>query len=140
MKRLLLILVLSLLVSGLLFGWGKVALAQQATREQVPFNLLSMRFGGSGYVASFALSEMINKHSPWLRAKFMETAGGIANMRAFSENPNQRKDSLAYTTWSGTFLAVNAVPPFFTTPYKGARAISTAQWIVHSYVTLDPEN
>jgi len=139
MKRLLLVLVFSLLVGGMLIGWGKVALAQQATREQVPFNLLSMRFGGSGYVASFALSEMINKHSPWLRAKFMETAGGLANMKAFSENPKQRKDSLAYTTWSGTFLAVNAVPPFFTTPYKGARAISTAQWIVHSYVTLDPK-
>jgi TRAP transporter TAXI family solute receptor len=139
MKKLLLILVLSLLVSGLLFGWDKVASAQQATHKQVAFNLLSMRFGGSGYVASFALSELINKHSPWLRAKFSETAGGIANMRAFSENPEKRKDSLAYTTWSATFLAVNAVPPFFTKPYKGARAISMAQWIVHSYVTLDPK-
>lgn len=139
MRRLLLILVLSVLVSAPLLGWEKVALAQQATPEQASFNLLSMRFGGSGYVASFALSELINKYSPWLRAKFMETKGGIANMKALSEKPEKRKDTLAYATWSATFLAINAVPPFFTEPYKGARALSMSQWIAHSYVTLDPK-
>jgi TRAP transporter TAXI family solute receptor len=98
-----------------------------------------MKFGGSGYVASFALSELINKNSPWLRAKFMETAGAIANLKSFAEDPNKGKDSLAYGTWASNYLAVNAVPPFFSTPYKGARAISIAQSICHTYVTLNPK-
>jgi len=99
MKKLLLILVLSLLVSGLLFGWGKPALSQPS-REKVAVDILSMKFGGSGYVACFALSEIINKHSPWLRAKVIETAGAIANLKTFSEEPKKRKDSLGYGTWA----------------------------------------
>jgi len=138
MKKLLLILVLSLLVSGLLFGWGKPALSQPS-REKVAVDILSMKFGGSGYVACFALSEIINKHSPWLRAKVIETAGAIANLKTFSEEPKKRKDSLGYGTWASNYLAVNAVPPFFKTSYKGARAFSLAQWIAHTYVTLDPK-
>ncbi len=138
MKRFSLILILTLLSGCFLFGWSHPLLAQK-TREQVTFNLLSMKFGGSGYVACFALSELINKHSPWLRAKFMETAGAIANLKAFSEDPKKRKDSLAYGTWASVYLAVNAVPPFFKTSYSGARAVSLAQSICHTYVTTNPK-
>jgi len=138
MKRLFLILVLSLLISGLLFDWGKPAPAQ-TPRDKVAININSMKFGGSGYVACFALSEIINKHSPLLQATVIETPGTLANLKTFLEEPKKRKDSLGYGTWASNYLAVNAVPPFFKVSYKGARAISLAQWVAHTYVATDPK-
>ena len=35
----------------------------QETKEKTSIDILSMGFGGSGYVASFGLSELINKKS-----------------------------------------------------------------------------
>jgi len=138
MKKYISILVLSLLVSGLLLGWGKQGLAQ-ALRDKLAIDILSMKFGGSGYVACFALSEIINKHSPWLRATVIETNGTIANLKTFLEEPKKRKTAIGYGTWASNFLAVNAVPPFFKSPYTGAKAISLAQWIAHTYVTTNPK-
>jgi len=105
--------------------------------EQVAIDILSMTFGGSGYVACFALGDIINKNSSWLRATTMETPGGIYNVKLLTEDPEARKKSLIYGTFATNSLAEKGIAPFEKV-YTGTRAVSLAQTVAHTYVTLDP--
>jgi TRAP transporter TAXI family solute receptor len=96
-----------------------------------------MAFGGSGYIACFALGEIINKYSPWLRATVYETPGGVYSIKLLTSDPSVRENTIIYATFACTNLAKQGLPPF-DTPYDGVRAISMSQRVAHSWVTLDP--
>lgn len=111
--------------------------APSQAREQVAIDILGMKFGGSGYVACFTLADLINKHSPWLRATAVATEGTIQNLKLVSADPQRRKRSLIYASMGADYLARKGLPPFKKS-YTGGRAVSLAQFVAHSYVTLDP--
>jgi len=111
--------------------------APSQAREQVAIEILSMGFGGSGYVASFALSDLINKHSPWLRATCIQTGGSIENLKTLNAEPKRRKNTIIYGSWIAPYLSSKGLPPF-TAKYGGARALSLAMNVVCFFATLDP--
>ena len=78
--------VFSFMTSGSLFA--------EESKEKVSIDILSMGFGGSGYVASFALSELINKKSPILKATCIETGGSVENIKTLAAEPNRRKHTI----------------------------------------------
>jgi TRAP transporter TAXI family solute receptor len=146
MKTIFLIPLLGLLVIGLILGGcpGSTPAPTSTpgqtteTHEQVYININSMAFGGSGYIACFALGEIINKYSPWLRCTVYETPGGVYSIKLLTEEPEARKDTVIYATFACTNLAEQGLPPF-DKPYNGTRAIAMSQEVAHSWVTLDPD-
>jgi TRAP transporter TAXI family solute receptor len=151
MKKIFLISLLSLMVIGLILA-GCTGPAPTTTtppttpapsstageHEQIHININSMAFGGSGYIACFTLGEVINKYSPWLRSTVYETPGGVYGVKQLTNDPSSRENTIIYLTFASTTLAKQGLPPF-ETPYDGVRAISMAQRVAHSWVTLDPD-
>ncbi len=129
-----LITVFFLVLTLLAVGAARPGLAQ--TREKVNLKLLSMSVGGSVYVLSFALGEVVNKEHPWLRIQVQEARGSVGNLKMMSEKPGIRKDTLFFTHEVSNVYAREARKPF-KTPYKGARAIAAMTATTLALVTLD---
>ena len=109
----------------------------QKTPDKVSIQILALRFGTLGYASSFALADLINKRSTWLRATAIETKGTIANARTLAEETLRRKNTVILNSLSVQHMAKNAKPPF-RSPYHGLRALSLAYRVAGCLVTLDP--
>ncbi len=105
-------------------------------REIVNVQLLSMTMGSSSYVLSFALAEIVNKNSSWLRLACAETKGSVANLMTVVNEPALRKSTLFFTHEESNSWAREGRPPF-KAPYKGARAIASMAETTHVFATLD---
>jgi len=105
-------------------------------KEEVRLQLLSMTMGGSAYVLSFALAEIVNKNSPWLRLTAAETKGSVANLVTMANEPGLRKNTLFFTHEESNSWARQGRPPF-KAPYTGARAIASMAETTLVFATLD---
>jgi TRAP transporter TAXI family solute receptor len=121
----------------LLVALPLVALSSQATPERFTLDIRSMRFGGSGYVGSFVLTNLINKKSTWLRAACIETGGTIDNLKTLTVQPEKRKKSLIYGTYETTYPAALGISPF-EAKYTTAKAIALLQTPFSFFFTIDP--
>jgi TRAP transporter TAXI family solute receptor len=81
-------------------------------REKTDIEILSMKFGGSGYVASFVLADLINKHSTWLRATALETGGTVQDIKIMNKERNRVKRLIGHGSLDTFYSARNAIPPF----------------------------
>jgi TRAP transporter TAXI family solute receptor len=97
-------------VSMLFIFSSSVLLAQ--SREQVDIQILSMKFGGTGYVASFVWADLINKNSLWLRATAAETGGTIDNIKLMSKDRDRARKLMGWGDFAAFHSAKNALPPF----------------------------
>lgn len=113
------------------------SLAEEKQHEQVNIDILSMGFGGSGYVASFALSDIINKKSSWLRATCRQTGGSVENIKTLAAEPQRRKSTVIYSSYIAPYLSARGLKPF-QSKYANARALSLAMNIMQFFSTLDP--
>ena len=104
--------------------------------EEVKITLLAMTLGGSAYVMSFALGEIINKTHPWLRVSVLETKGSVANLTSLAMEPAIRKNTFIFTHEESNSWAREGKPPF-TQPYKGARAIASMAETTLIFATLN---
>ena len=109
----------------------------QETKEKTSIDILSMGFGGSGYVASFGLSELINKKSSWLRATCIETGGSVENIKTLLTEPNRRKNTIIYSSYIAPYLSSKGLHPF-QKKYESVKALSLAMNIMAFLSTLDP--
>jgi TRAP transporter TAXI family solute receptor len=110
-----------LLAMVLFFGFSIITSpVSKAAEPETTIHILSNPFGSSGYVLSFALADMINKNSSWLRATALETKSSTVNVRTVAEDPEKRKDYLVFTSAYTNLDAARAKPPF-KKPYKGLR-------------------
>ncbi len=125
-----------LVLTLLAVGAARPSLAQ--AREKVNLKLLAMSVGGTVYVLSFALAEVVNKNHPWLRIQVQEARGSVGNLKRISDNPGIRKDTLFFTHEVSNVYAREARKPF-TTPYKGARAIAAMTATTLVLATLDKD-
>lgn len=125
-----------LIFATLLIGSFHTPSAQ--ARDKVELKLLAMSVGGTVYVLSFALGEVINKYHPWLRIQVMEARGSVGNLRAISQKPDIRKDTLFFTHEVSNVYAREARKPF-KSPYTGARAIAAMTSTTLVLATLDKD-
>ena len=95
-----------------------------------------MTLGGSAYVLSFALAEIVNKSHPWLRISAAETRGPVPNLVTMANEPALRKNTFFFTQESSNSVARQGLPPF-KQPYTGARAIAAFAETTVILVTLD---
>jgi len=116
-----------------------VVCAQQANpdHEKVTINILGGPFGVSAYIATFTLTDLINKKSPWLRATAMETKGGSENFKTLARYPEKKKTHVMLSTRSNETLARMGLPPF-DAKYTTMRSISAYSSFAPTLITLDP--
>ncbi len=110
--------------------------AKAVPHAKVEATLLSMTLGGSAYVLSFALAEIVNKSHPWLHINATETKGPVANLVTMANEPGIRKSTFFFTQESSNSVARQGMPPF-KAPYIGARAIAAFAETTVLLVTLD---
>ncbi|MDP2644768.1 MAG: TAXI family TRAP transporter solute-binding subunit [Desulfobacterales bacterium] len=124
------------LLGVILLGAAVPGPAAAQTRPPVNLKLYSMSVGGTAYVLSFALSEVINRNHPWIRIESLEARGSVGNLVLLSQKPELRKDTLIFTHEISNEDAREARRPF-KNAYKGARAIAALTHTNLVLVTLD---
>ncbi|MFC1902742.1 TAXI family TRAP transporter solute-binding subunit [Chloroflexota bacterium] len=67
--------------------------------EIVEIDVLASAAGGSAYVMTFALAEIVKSiDHPWLRIRAVEAPGAEVNVRTMAERPELRKNTLFFST------------------------------------------
>lgn len=124
-------------------GPAAVVTAEQRTTpepapasEIVEIRILSNPLGSLGYVASFAMADLINKNSPWLRATCAETKSTAVNARTLAEEPEKRKNTIIYCAVETLHVAVQGRAPY-KKPYKSARIVSLLARMTGGFITYD---
>jgi TRAP transporter TAXI family solute receptor len=93
--------------------------------ETIELEIYSNPLGATGYVLSFGLAEIINKHSTRYHATCVESKGLTVNMYHLIKNPEARKNTILYVNNVGVGEARNGFPPF-KEPYLDFRYIALA--------------
>jgi TRAP transporter TAXI family solute receptor len=124
----------------LAFTAGSVTLAtaKEQPRESSTVEIYSIKMGYSGYVLSFALADMINKHSEWLRANCIETKGSVENVLTLIKHPEKQKKWAAfYNNFTGYTAATGMKP--FKKPYDETRALCMVTQVCAAFGTLNSD-
>ena len=70
-------------------------------QEKVRLQVLSTKMGTGGYAMGHALSQIVNKHHPWLRVDNLETSGMLENVRTLAQDKARRKNTLQRSQFYG---------------------------------------
>lgn len=107
-------------------------------QEKVRLQVLSTKMGTGGYAMGHALSQIVNKHHPWLRVDNLETSGMLENVRTLAQDKARRKNTFVYASKYMAHQAKVADRPF-KAPYKSMRALSRVALFGNPFATLDPK-
>jgi hypothetical protein len=117
--------------------WG-LGNAQTADMKMTQLTLLTSKFGRTSYIQGFALGEVLNKHSKWLRATAEETGGSSDNVKLGEQSPESRKSSLMVVSETPYKQAVKGEKPF-DKPHPNLKIVCTGLTAVHFFGSLDPK-
>ena len=67
--------------------------------------------GSSAYEVCFGLGELINKHSPWLRATVVESSSNVENIKLMMD-PANKKRIISHNTDASFYASREGVEPF----------------------------
>jgi len=107
-------------------------------REQVDIEILSMKFGGAGYVKSFVMADLINKKSSWLRATAVETGGTVDNIKILSKERDKVTKRVGNGSLSTLYDARNAISPFQEKYNGDIRWLSRDVTFLPHFAATDP--
>lgn len=110
-----------------------------APRKQVALNLYGTVFGGPGYVQTFALSDLINKYSPWVRASIFESMGSMQNVQMAAKKPELRSTSVWYAGTTQAEMLKEGYGPFKGMAHAGLRVVALSGINVLFLYTLNPK-
>ncbi|MFC1815858.1 TAXI family TRAP transporter solute-binding subunit [Thermodesulfobacteriota bacterium] len=117
---------------------GAGALAQASEKREVVIDIWGGPFGGSIYTAAFALSDVLNKTHPWLKASMRSSKGSNDNILNSGKNPAKRATTLFLSGGSAAntaFLGTGAFKGRVTKGYK-VIGVAVANWSF--WMTTDP--
>jgi len=109
---------------------------------QKPYNIeiYSLFQGSSVYVLGVALADLINKHSPWLRATAIASRGNTANTRLLATDLKKRKNTIANINFTDHFFAKEGrLPGMEGVKYETSKVVGLICLIGLGPVTLDPK-
>ena len=128
------------LVSCFLITLAILSSPMQSRAESAVQNIqiYSNPFGNATYVLSFALAEIINKHSTKLKATCVESKGSAANLLYLQKNPDALKNTVILANPFAIRQAEKADPPF-KEAFSGMRAVSLIGNMGAFFATLNPD-
>jgi hypothetical protein len=88
------------------------------------------------YAYAFALSDLINKNSTWLKATVVEGKGSGPNMRWLAAHPEAVNTTITMANQYAQIQAERGEPPW-EKPYAGSRFLAVAADAITMMVTLD---
>ena len=130
--------VLPVIALGLIVGFMNPQISMAASEPETRINILSNPFGASGYVLSFALADMINKNSTWLRATCLETKSSTVNVKTVADKPEQRKNTLIFSSAYTNLKASRGDPPF-KEPYTSIRWVGKTIVVGAAFISSSPK-
>ncbi len=109
------------------------------THEPVALEIYSNPFGNAGYVLSFALADIINKNSEWLRAVAIESPSGAHNMKILQRSPEKSGVWVGYLNPLSIHHSTLGGAPFTPEePFKmSVKAVSITANIGAPFLTID---
>jgi TRAP transporter TAXI family solute receptor len=108
--------------------------------KPVTLTLYTMPSGGVVYTLGFALSELINKNSEWLRCNAVETASTLENLRYLIGHPERKNIYLGSAVTIGVDQLAHGMKPYDKLgPWKGTKWVSLMANISSPQITLDPD-
>ena len=126
-----------LTVFALMVVCATPASAKESVQRPYNIEIYSLKMGFSGYVLSFALADLINKKSEWLRASAIETKGTVENMAILVKHPEKQKVWVGYMNPDTRHQARVGMAPFGK-PYDETVVLSSSTRACETFVTLDP--
>jgi TRAP transporter TAXI family solute receptor len=130
-------LVLCFVLIGLGFSAGSASAAPK--HEEVTLTLYTMPSGGIVYTLGFALAELINKNSEWLRCNAVETASTFENLQYIVGHPDKKNVYLGSAVTIGVDQLAMAMKPYDKIgPWKKTKWVSLMASIGSPQITLDP--
>jgi len=137
MKKLFLILFMFVFVVSLLLSECITKAAAQApkAKEQYYLEIHGLQFGYVGYVLAFALGDIINKKSSWLRASVL-SSGVVPAVNTMIKYPEKKKNMIfpGSTLGMASFEKGEGV----AAPLKGLKVLAGTYAISESFVSLNP--
>ena len=130
--------VLPVIALGLIVGFMNPQISMAASQPETKINILSNPFGASGYVLSFALADMINKNSTWLRATCLETKSSTVNVKTVADKPEKRKNTLIFSSAYTNLKASRGDPPF-KGPYTSIRWVGKTIVVGAAFISSSPK-
>lgn len=108
--------------------------------EPVTLEIYSNPFGNAGYVLSFALADIINKNSEWLRAVTIETPSAAANLQILQRSPEKSGVWVGYVNpLSLHYSTLGGAPFTLEKPFiMSVKAVSIAALIGAPFLTTNP--
>ena len=100
--------------------------------------LYSNPFGSGGYILTFALAQIINKHSPWLRATCIETGSSTVNLRKLTDDPEKAAAWVGFMQPCTIYMATVGLPPFEEPTEVNVKGLASMYTIGNPVWTLDP--
>lgn len=121
-------------IIGLLFPMNATA------ENKTPYNIeiYSLPMGMSGYVLSFALSDLINKNSQTLQASCIETKSSVVDLVTLIKHPEKKISWVGVVNPIIRYQAQHSITPF-QEPYSDIRAIALIGQASAAFATLNPE-
>lgn len=97
-------------------------------------------FGGSTYILGFAISDILNKKSTWVRGSVLESTGTTSCIKTVGGDPEKRKRTIINCAADTFFKAKNGEPPFEKNAelYKDVMIMMFQQYLGTMFVTIDP--
>jgi TRAP-type uncharacterized transport system substrate-binding protein len=115
--------------------------AAPSTSQHAPvtMRLYSHPSGGMAYVINFALSDIVNKNSKWLKINPLESTGTLENIKAIMDNPDKKDVYFGAATTMGIDQLAAGLAPFDKLgPAKPVKWLTIMANISSTIVTLDP--
>lgn len=123
----------------LVMVWVVVCGAQpKSTHEVTEITILGSKFGRTSYIQAFALAQIINQHSDWLKATAQETLGSADNIKLADRSPETRKTSLLIASVS-TYARARRAGKGFDKKYLDLRMVASTFRAAHFFGSLDPK-
>jgi TRAP transporter TAXI family solute receptor len=137
MKQKLILLALCIALSALPFSTAGAASAPK--HKEVKLTLYTMSSGGIVYTLGFALAELINKNSEWLRCNAVETASTFENLNYIVGHADKKDTYIGSAVTIGVDqLAMGMKPYDKLGPWKKTKWLSLMANIGSPQITLDP--
>lgn len=118
------------------------SVSKTTQHEEVKLEMWSGPNGGNPYIAFFAISDVLNKTHPWIRASIMETQGAWDNyLHAGEKKENRNKTLLSVSNdvYASSFLTGTEEMKGRQPPKKGDMLlIGSCNASCNLFVTYDP--
>lgn len=119
---------------------GSVAAPKTPAKKIFRVEGRTASFGGMMYIMGFAICDILNKKSTWVRGSSLESTGTKENIIVVGRDPKKRARTFFAAEFNEVMRAKKSKPPYHKPPglYKDVMTLIGLQRMALFQITLDP--